>query len=104
MAERGTRSRESNPGGPDLDLDLATGIGVVINIGHKCSHLTTSNSATGSHTRNIPIMDGGSNNHIGNDSHGDSTAISGTSRGTHYFGYIQALWLTYILFQFMGPT
>lgn len=81
MAERVTRNRESDPGDHGLDLDLATGIGVVINIGHGCSHLTTSNSATGSHTRNF-IMDGGSNFHVGNDSHNDSTAMSGTSRGT----------------------
>lgn len=82
MAERVPRSREPDPGDLDLDHDLATGIGVVINIGHGCSHLTTSNSATGSHTRNISMMNGGSNNHVGNDSHDHSTAISGTSRDT----------------------
>lgn len=81
MAGRTTGSRESDSG----DLDVATGIGVVINIGYKCSHLTTSNSAPGSHIRNIHLMDGGSNNHVGNDSHNDSTAISGTSTGANCF-------------------
>jgi hypothetical protein len=83
MAEQKTSSREPGPVG--VGLDLGTGIGVVINIGHKCSHLTTSNSATGSQTRNFHLMDGagGNNNHMGNDSHDDSTAISGTSKGTH---------------------
>ncbi|KAG6357859.1 hypothetical protein INS49_013740 [Diaporthe citri] len=81
MAERVTRNRESDPGDLDRDLDLATGIGVVINIGHGCDHLTTSNSVSGSHTRNFHIMDGGSNNHMGNDSHNDSMAISGTIDG-----------------------
>lgn len=82
MAERIFKSRESDPG--DHDDDVATGIGVVINIGHKCNHLTTSNSATGSHTRNFQLMDGVSNNHVGNDSHDDSTAISGTSTSAHF--------------------
>lgn len=105
MAERIIRRRESDSKDLDLDLNNATGIGVVINIGHKCSHLTTNNSAPGPHTRNIHIKDGGSNNHVGNDSHNDSTAISGTSRGTYWFGYLQAPWLTYIsLFQFMGQA
>lgn len=81
MAERMVESKESDPG--DYDDDIATGIGVVINIGHKCNHLTTSNSATGSHTRNFHLMDGVSNSHVGNDSHDDSTAISGTSRSAH---------------------
>lgn len=96
MAERVPRSREPDLRDLDLDLDqdLATGIGVVINIGNGCSHLTTSNSANGSHTRNIHMMNGGSNNHVGNDSHDDSMATSGTSRGTHHFGYLQATWLT----------
>lgn len=60
MAERIIKSRESDPGDydDDDDDDVATGIGVVINIGHKCNHLTTSNSATGSHTRNFHLMDG----------------------------------------------
>lgn len=88
MAERiPMSSRESDS--KDLGLDIATGIGVVINIGHQCSHFTTSNSATGSHTRNIHLVDGGSNNHVGNDSHNDSTAISGTSKSAHLRDYGQ---------------
>lgn len=83
MAEQRASSAEPRPEG--IDIDLATGIGVVINIGHKCSHLTTSNSVPGSNTRNFHLMCGESNNHMGNDSHDASTAISGTSKGTHCF-------------------
>lgn len=105
MAERLSRSKESEP--EELDLDLASGIGVVINIGHKCSHLTTSTSATGSHTRNFLLMDGGSNNHVGNDSHDDSVAISGTSKDTHllFCTCLRNLANTDVFFfQFMGQT
>lgn len=80
MAEQRTSSRESDP--EDVDVELATGIGVVINI--DPNHLTTINNATGSHTRNLHLTDGGSNSHVGKDSHDGSTAISGTSKGTHY--------------------
>lgn len=83
MAEQRASSAESRP--EHIDIDLATGIGVVINIGHKCSHLTASSSATGSNIRNFHLMGDESNNHVGNDSHDASAAISGTSKGTHCF-------------------
>lgn len=102
MADRVTRNRESDPG--DHDLDLATGIGVVINIGHGCNHLTTSNSVPGSHTRNFHIMDGGNNNHMGNDSHNDSTAISGTSRGTLSCNFMSRFTDRSLSFQYMGQA
>lgn len=79
MAERTSTSRKSCS--KDVDLELATGIDVVINIGHQCSHLTTNNSAAGSNTRNFQLMDGGSDNTMGNDTQDDSTAMSGTSKG-----------------------
>lgn len=98
-----SRSRESDL--VDADVDIATGIGLIINIGHKCNH-TTGISAPGSHTRIMHVMDDGSNDHVGNDSRDDLTAISGASRGTHYYPwmciyiyiyvYLQTNWLAEI--------
>lgn len=79
MAERTTAGRHHDP--EHFNLDATPGIDLTINICHKCSHSRTNNSATGSHARNIPVMNCGSNNHVGNDCHDDATAISGTSMG-----------------------
>lgn len=84
MAEH--KPRRDDSATDDLDLNPNSGIGVYISIGHNNSYQTTNNRASGSHTRNI-MMDGGSNNHVGNDAHDDSTAISGTSKHCRSFRY-----------------
>lgn len=77
MAERTTAGRHHDP--EHFNLDATPGIDLTINICQKCSHQSTNNSATGSHARNIHVMDCGSNNHVGNDCHDGAMAISGTS-------------------------